>query len=47
MSNNAGTLIALIGGAAIGAGLGILFAPAKEIKLELKLVMVIGRLKLI
>jgi hypothetical protein len=36
------TLIALIGGAAIGAGLGILFAPAKEIKLELKLVMVIG-----
>jgi hypothetical protein len=29
------------------AGLGILFAPAKEIKLELKLVMVIGRLKLI
>jgi hypothetical protein len=42
MSNNAEYLIALIGGAAIGAGLGILFAPAKEIKLELKLVMVIG-----
>jgi hypothetical protein len=36
------TLIALIGGA--GAGLGILFAPAKEIKLELKL-MVIKRPK--
>jgi hypothetical protein len=30
----------------LGAGLGILFAPAKEIKLELKLVMV-RRLKLI
>lgn len=30
MSNNAGnTLVALIGGIAIGAGIGILFAPAK------------------
>jgi hypothetical protein len=43
MSNNAEYVnCTLIGGAAIGAGLGILFAPAKEIKLELKLVMVIG-----
>jgi hypothetical protein len=41
MSNNAGnTLIALIGGAARGWTWN--FAPAKEIKLELKLVMVIG-----
>jgi hypothetical protein len=27
----------------LGAGLGILFAPAKEIKLELKLVVVIAK----
>lgn len=38
MSNNAGnTLIALIGGMAIGAGIGILFAPAKGEKTREKL----------
>jgi len=38
MSNNAGnTLIALIGGVAIGAGLGILFAPDKGEKTRGKL----------
>lgn len=38
MSNNAGnTLIALIGGAAIGAGVGILFAPAKGDKTRAKI----------
>jgi hypothetical protein len=42
MSNNAGnTLIALIGGAAIGLDF-IYLLRQKEIKLELKLVMVIG-----
>jgi gas vesicle protein len=35
MSNNAGnTLVALVGGIAIGAGIGILFAPAKGKTLE-------------
>jgi hypothetical protein len=43
MSNNAGnTLIALIGGAAIGLDLEFYLLRQKEIKLELKLVMVIG-----
>ncbi|MFQ3173696.1 MAG: gas vesicle protein [Flavobacterium sp.] len=38
MSNNAGnTLVALIGGIAIGAGIGILFAPAKGEKTREKL----------
>lgn len=38
MSNNAGnTLIALLGGVAIGAGIGILFAPAKGDKTRAKL----------
>lgn len=38
MSNNAGnTLIALIGGVAIGAGIGILFAPDKGEKTRGKL----------
>ncbi len=38
MSNNAGnTLVALIGGIAIGAGIGILFAPAKGEKTRGKL----------
>ncbi|EIA09963.1 YtxH domain-containing protein [Flavobacterium frigoris] len=38
MSNNAGnTLIALIGGVAIGAGIGILFAPAKGEKTREKI----------
>ena len=38
MSNNAGnTLVALIGGIAIGAGIGILFAPAKGDKTREKL----------
>jgi gas vesicle protein len=38
MSNNAGNmLIALIGGAAIGAGIGILFAPAKGDKTRAKI----------
>jgi gas vesicle protein len=38
MSNNAGsTLIALISGMAIGAGIGILFAPAKGEKTREKL----------
>ncbi|WP_016989598.1 YtxH domain-containing protein [Flavobacterium sp. ACAM 123] len=38
MSNNAGnTLIALIGGVAIGAGLGVLFAPAKGDKTRAKI----------
>ncbi|SDW10145.1 YtxH domain-containing protein [Flavobacterium degerlachei] len=38
MSNNAGnTLIALIGGIAIGAGIGILFAPEKGEKTRGKL----------
>lgn len=38
MSNNAGnTLIALISGVAIGAGVGILFAPAKGEKTREKL----------
>lgn len=38
MSNNAGnTLIALIGGMAVGAGIGILFAPDKGEKTREKL----------
>jgi gas vesicle protein len=38
MSKNAGnTLVALIGGIAIGAGIGILFAPAKGEKTREKL----------
>jgi gas vesicle protein len=37
MSNNAGnTLVALVGGIAIGAGIGILFAPAKGKTREIK-----------
>jgi gas vesicle protein len=38
MSNNTGnTLIALIGGAALGVGIGILFAPAKGDKTRAKI----------
>jgi hypothetical protein len=44
MSNNAGNTLITNRPVQLWNGLGILFAPAKEIKLELKLVMVIGRL---